>query len=368
MKQHIAFRVDASVDIGSGHVMRCLSLAAALSKAGACCSFICRAHPGHLIKQIREQGHLVYELPEPESVAYGDHPNTPTHAAWLAGAWRHDATETRRILDLTQPEWLILDHYALDKSWEEAAVPVDTPLAVIDDLADRQHRARLLLDQNFGRAAEEYAKLVPENCAVLVGPMFALLRAEFAEARPRALARPSALRPRHLLISLGGVDKNNASSAILKAIDALNPPLVGTIRVIIGNTAPHREAVLDQSRRMLIPTEVLIGVKNMAEHMLWADFSIGAAGSSTWERCCMALPTLVLTLADNQKAIAQELGKIGISRYLGDYDAGTWQQVLPSALLDAKLPIQLQSMSAAAAALCDGQGSDRVASHLLGKE
>lgn len=354
--------------MGSGHVMRCLSLAAALSKAGIGCSFITRAHPGHLIEQIRAQGHAVYDLPDPASAGYGAHPNPPTHAGWLSGDWRSDAIETRRILDRLRPDWVILDHYALEHAWETVAVPSVVPLAVVDDLADRPHRARLLLDQNVGRAAKDYAELVPESCVVLIGPRFALLRAEFAEARPWALARQAVVRPRKLLISLGGVDKNNATAAVLQAIDELDQSCLDAIRVIMGARAPHIEAVLEQSRQMRVRTEVLTDVKNMAEQMLWADFAIGAAGTSAWERCCMALPTLALTLADNQKTMAQELEEIGISRYLGDHDAGTWQATLPLVLLDADFPIHLQSMSATAVALCDGQGSDRVASHLREKE
>lgn len=365
MNLNVAFRVDASIDIGNGHVMRCLSLAAALSGAGARCTFLTRYHQGHLIQTIKAQGHRVMTLPKAERAAYGVHSNPPPHADWLAGGWREDASASRDILNVIEPDWLIVDHYALDACWERLVAPPRCKLAVIDDLADRPHAAELLLDQNIGRVAKDYQGLVPNICSLLIGPEFALLRPEFAAARQRALARDAFIRPRHLLISLGGIDKKNTTGKLLAMINRLDIPTPPEIRAICGPNAPHLDAVIEQARQMRITTKVLVGVDDMAEQMLWADFAIGAAGTSTWERCCMALPTLVVALAENQEIVAQRLDDMGISRYLGDHNSDICEESLSSALLGADLPRQLLLMRSASAALCDGHGCERVVKRLI---
>ena len=170
----VAFRVDASLSIGSGHVMRCLTLADSLADKGAQCHFICREHPGHLIEYIRRKGYSVHVLPpcakelflEKQPVSTDD----PPHASWLGCTWDIDAAATRAILNEGEPDWLVVDHYALDARWERALQGVCKKIMVIDDLADRAHICDQLLDQNFGRTATDYAPLVPVSYTHLTLP------------------------------------------------------------------------------------------------------------------------------------------------------------------------------------------------------
>jgi len=140
--QEISFRVDASLQIGTGHVMRCLTLADALKAAGASCRFICREHPGHLLGLIRQRGHAAIALPEivvDLSPAAREHPFQPAHADWLGADWPTDAGQTQMALQGLVSDWLIVDHYALDARWESAVKTKYRKLMVIDDLADREH-------------------------------------------------------------------------------------------------------------------------------------------------------------------------------------------------------------------------------------
>ncbi len=148
----VVFRADASLNIGSGHVMRCLTLANALRESGASCFFVCREHPGNLLELIREQGFEAIGLPLPKTFEslHGKHSSSRlTYAGWLGDSWQRDAEQTLAALNGELADWLVVDHYALDSAWEESLRPACRRLLVIDDLADRDHRCDLLLDQNL---------------------------------------------------------------------------------------------------------------------------------------------------------------------------------------------------------------------------
>lgn len=356
----IAFRVDASLRIGTGHVMRCLTLADALTADGAECHFLCREHPGHLIEAVRTRGYYVHVLPPPSAniSAPQEASHLPAHVDWLGINWQDDARQSRAVLEDLAPDWLIVDHYALDKSWEQQGVPQACRLMVIDDLADREHSADLLLDQNLGRQAADYAELVPNNCTRLIGPRYALLRPEFARLREKSLARREQPQLKKLLITMGGVDKDNATGQVLEALASCALPRDCRIGVVMGGNAPWLGQVKAQAAAMPWPTEVDVNVSDMAERMTQADLAIGAAGSTSWERCCLGLPTLMVILAENQRIIANTLQAMGAAKLIEDSE--TLELALPNALRTLLVPVALTKMNQAAAEITDGQGLARV--------
>jgi UDP-2,4-diacetamido-2,4,6-trideoxy-beta-L-altropyranose hydrolase len=137
----ITFRVDASLQMGTGHVMRCLTLALALRGRGATCRFLCREHPGHLIQSIRDLGFEVVPLPLGSESSHldGNNADQLTHAFWLGATWRSDAAQTIQALVEDCPDWVVVDHYALDARWESELRPYCGKIMVIDDLADQDH-------------------------------------------------------------------------------------------------------------------------------------------------------------------------------------------------------------------------------------
>jgi UDP-2,4-diacetamido-2,4,6-trideoxy-beta-L-altropyranose hydrolase len=359
----IVFRTDASLAIGTGHVMRCLTLADALRECGACSHFISRAHDGHLIEHIRARGHQVSALPVTGSASTAaTTDNSTAHAHWLGADWVSDARETLMALQGQRADWLVVDHYALDARWEQHLRQACQQLLVIDDLADRPHDCELLLDQNLGRLASDYGRWVPVSCTVLAGPQHALLRPEFADWRLPSMARRSTPRLRHLLITLGGVDKDNATSQLLQALRCCPLPNECKITVVMGPHAPWLCDVLAQAAQMPWPTEVLVDVHNMAELMAQCDLAIGAAGSTNWERCCLGLPCLLMVLADNQRSSALAL------------EQANAVQVLALASLAVSLPAQirqlasgetLETLSNAAQAITSGDGAPLLAQRML---
>lgn len=360
-RMRIVFRADASVDIGMGHLMRCLTLANALSARGHECLFVTRAGADGFLAPLRDAEHEIHQLTAtPEAGGYGPHDAAPAHAAWLAGDWRSDAAQTRDILRDLDADWFVLDHYALDAAWEGAALPPAVQLAVIDDLFDRPHRADLLVDQNIAITRAAYDGLVPGDCHVLAGPEFALLRPEFAALRPAALARRRHGRLEHLLIAMGGVDRDNATATVLAGLQGVDLPEGMRITVVLGANAPHHRAVETLAADMKRPTRLCSDVRDMAGLMADADLAIGAAGSSSWERCCLGLPSIVLMLAGNQRRIAGELDRAGAAICL----TGATAPRLQAAFSRLREKDALADMAQVAARLCDGNGATTVVSAL----
>ena len=369
----IAFRTDASLQIGSGHVMRCLTLADALKAKGAACHFICRAHPGHLLDTISARGHTVTALPTLQDTSTSTSTSTsamadaealgqePVHAKWLGCDWQMDAQQTSAELASWQPDWLVMDHYALDQRWEVALKPCYQKLMVIDDLADRTHSCDLLLDQNLGRLPEDYAGLLPPNCQLLIGPQYALLRPEFVRLRDYSLQRRANAHPptiNQLLITMGGVDLANATGQVLQALNGCSLPEDCKITVVMGAKAPWLSQVRHVASQMSWTTEVVVNVDDMAQRMVDSDLAIGAAGSTTWERCCLGLPTLMVVLADNQRLGANALTSAGAALLLNfQLEMAPVLRTTVESLCDGS---SLQKMSEAASQITDGNGLRQV--------
>lgn len=364
-RMKVTFRVDASLLIGSGHVMRCLTLADALKAKGAQCQFICRAHPGNLIKYIQDKGFRVHELAAPDTYRGTRHCKVdylPMHADWLGVPWQQDAEECQRIIEPGSADWLIVDHYSLDSCWEQQLADSYSQLLVIDDLADRSHRCDFLLDQNLGRCKEDYLSLVPQHCQVFSGANYALLRPEFAQWREASLTRRTVPELKKILISMGGVDLPNATGRVLDVLKKSALSSDCQISVIMGATAPWLADVKMKAASMPWVTEVVVSVDDMAKRMALSDLAIGAAGSTSWERCCLGLPTLMVTLAQNQLAGASALQDAGAALLVGDVNdiENNLEQLIKLAGLKSKL----KCMSEAASKLCDGGGSTAIVDYI----
>ncbi|MDK9557271.1 UDP-2,4-diacetamido-2,4,6-trideoxy-beta-L-altropyranose hydrolase [Marinobacter sp. M216] len=358
----VVFRVDASLEIGSGHVMRCLTLAAALAEKGARCTFVMRELPGSLAVMVGGRGHEVRMLPEREA------PNSeslPGHAGWLRTDWETDAADTIAEIRDARPDWLVVDHYALDARWEQALADSAESLLVIDDLADRPHVCDVLLDQNLGRSQSDYDGLLPTDAGQLIGPRYALLRPEFAQKRARSLARRRSGDVKTILVSMGGVDSENVTGDVLRALDSVEELASCHVTVVMGGGSPHAEEISGLVQRMHLRARVMVNVGDMASLMSDADLAIGAAGGTAWERCCLGLPSLLIVMAANQKPGTDALDRAGAALAIGDrrHISKTLAGAVGS-LLD---PVELRAMSDRAASLCDGEGVRRVVAQMLGE-
>jgi len=363
-RSSIVFRVDAALIIGTGHVMRCLALADELRTRGANCVFVSRSHEGHLCNLIRERGFKVLVLAAVVPVAGTSLTDALNYSNWLGTSVSQDAVDALTLLGGLHFDWVVVDHYGLDAASERILRSACRQVLVIDDLADRPHDCDVLLDQNPGRLSADYDGLLPAQCERLIGPRYALLRPDFARLRPVSLARRAGVPCRHILVTMGGVDKDNMTSKILAGLNGAGLDDDFRVTVVLGANAPWVDEVRYQAQRTHASTQVLVNVPNMAELMCEADLAIGAAGSTSWERCCMGLPTILLVLAENQRGIAEALGRDGIALCANGSDTVSIVRDFVRMVLGD--PSMLVEMSRKAAAIVDGLGVSRVADRLMG--
>jgi UDP-2,4-diacetamido-2,4,6-trideoxy-beta-L-altropyranose hydrolase len=358
----IVFRTDASLDIGTGHVMRCLTLAISLRENGAECLFLCRQHEGSLISLILKNGFKVIKLPvlyEKDNHLKLD--STP-HAHWLGCHWLKDASDCQRVID-NKMDWLIVDHYALERKWETAMRNKFHKIMCIDDLADRHHDCDLLLDQSYGRISKDYYNLVPSHAKQLLGPAYALLRPEFSKWKFVSLLRRKVPELCHILISMGGVDKDNISCDILDILKNCNLPNLNQITVILGINSIWINEVNMAALGMPITTKVLLGANNMAELMASCDLAIGAGGATTWERCSLGVPSILINTAQNQNNIAKQMQSSSATFVINSINEINYS--LPKLLSRCSKLDTLLQLSTAASKITDALGTDRVTSELI---
>jgi UDP-2,4-diacetamido-2,4,6-trideoxy-beta-L-altropyranose hydrolase len=297
----ILIRADSSVQIGTGHVMRCLTLADKLRGRGAEIVFVCRDFAGNLCGYIEEKGYIVHRLPVSDAPEQGDQ-NIETglkHAVWLGADWQTDARQVEEIIKgfENSPDWLVVDHYGLDEKWEGYLRPYVKKIMVVDDLADRAHDCDLLLDQNFYADMNiRYRGKLPSHCQLLLGPRYALLRDEFRQLHEQIKQRSRPVK--RVLVFFGGVDADNYTGRTIEALSEIN---ISDLHVDLVIGAQH--PCCEQIKTACVQHGFICHVQTdkMAELMVAADLAIGAGGSATWERCCLGLPTLTICTADNQQ-------------------------------------------------------------------
>lgn len=346
--RRVVFRADASLHIGTGHVMRCLTLADGLRKMGFENHFLCRVHNGHLCDLIEDRGYSVSRLPTgTREVGDGAKP----YVGWLGSTWEEDAEQCRAAIALlsAKPELLIVDHYALDGRWEHALRPLVPRILVIDDLADRSHDCDLVLDQNLHDCPESrYAHLVGPDTRVFVGPRYALLRPEFNAFPVRTRERLD-----RMLVYFGGADPANQALQVMRALRELATE-APEADFVLGPTNANARSVHEASRGMagvcIIPV-----TDRMAQLMSDADLGIGTCGGAAWERCVLGLPSLVVVSAENQRDDARILHQLGAVLNLGDaatVGMDCWVNAIRSIRND---PESLKKMSRAATAVMQGR-------------
>ena len=338
--------------------MRCLTLADKLREQGNSVRFICRDLKGNLGHLAKGKGFELHYLPAPED-EYKVRPDDCAHGAWLEIGWEDDAEQTSSIMEEydIKPELLIIDHYALDYRFERNLRPFVEYIMVIDDLADRKHDCDILLDQNLQpKMLTRYNGLVPESCLKLLGPQYALLRPEFGEERKRMKPRDGKVE--RMLVFFGGIDKDNVTAMALNALTQMNLDGIA-IDVVIGGNNPHRseiEKIIQKMRMVSLHCQVA----NFAHLMAEADLALCASGTTTWERCALGLPTLMISVADNQVTASVACHEAGVAQYLGkfgDVTAGTIIKSLADMLAN---PGKIREMRKKAQELVDAEGCVRV--------
>lgn len=304
----VAIRTDASSVIGSGHLMRCLTLASELRKSGTKVQFICSDQAISWIEFVRRAKFSC------EILNLSDKVNTETRRSSFydkstnSHDWKRDVDETTRVLKNQGFDWLFVDHYWLDWRWESAIRSNVRNIMAIDDLADRKHECDIVLDCVYGRRVSDYTDLVPKNCQMLLGTEYALLRPEFVHWRSAALKRRHTVETaRKILISFGGVDRSNLTGEVLENLLDVKWPADSEINIVAGSGFAHKSSIKQQINKFPLKVTIDTAVVDMAKRITNSDLGIGAFGMSTWERYCLGLPSIDITSEENQRNVVTKL-------------------------------------------------------------
>ncbi|MET0311525.1 MAG: UDP-2,4-diacetamido-2,4,6-trideoxy-beta-L-altropyranose hydrolase [Burkholderiaceae bacterium] len=351
----LAFRVDASRRIGTGHVVRCLNLARVLAGRGAEVTFICRAHEGHMGAALEREGFRVRMLGAP--------PRQPAdtsedYAEWLGVPVRQDAEETVGALP-GGTDWLVMDHYGLDETWQAAVRAAARRIMAVEDLPGRRHACDLLLDQGALEPGQDgHAQRAP-GAQLLLGPRYALLRGEYA--RQRASLPPRQARS-GVFVFFGGTDPGNLTALALEALaspEASHLPAT----LVLGPNYPFGDS-LRAAAAGRPGTTVLGPQPDLASLMARAAVAVGGGGVTTWERMCLGLPAVVVSLAENQRPSCEALARQGLIAYAGHFDEVTAASLASLLVRTAADGEMQQGLATSGMHLVDGLGALRVAEAL----
>lgn len=356
----VVFRVDASSQIGTGHVMRCLSLADKLKSNNNNVSFVCRNDVGHLINFIKNKGYKVHVISVEKywSVNHSEYKDNQNANLKI------DASQTIEAIQHIEVDWLIVDHYAIDYKWESELKKYVKSVLVIDDLANRRHDCDVLLDQNwFGtETTVRYRNLLPKDCITFLGPNFALISKKYSIARRQNELHNGNIN--NVLIFMGGVDSGGQTAKALEALCREELRHI-SVDVVIGSSNKDINKIIKiaSSRNRTVIHNLL---PSLADLMTKADLMLCAGGSTTWERCCLGLPAIVVTSAKNQRKFTKVLAKDGVHLLLGDskeINSQDWFMKIYELTRDSD---RVKKMSILSSAMVDGEGISRVISKMHG--
>jgi UDP-2,4-diacetamido-2,4,6-trideoxy-beta-L-altropyranose hydrolase len=257
----------------------------------------------------------------------------------------------------TPLDWLVVDHYGLDRSWLRQAAAPRRKRLVIDDLMNRPLDGEVIVNPSLDASRERYTGLVPGKSLGLYGPRYAILRPEFRAARS-AVAR-SSQQVRRVVVAMGGADPDDATLLAVRAVLRAVPEAL--VDVLLGDAYPHPDPSEDPSR-----VTIHRGIRDIGPLLASADLAVGAGGTSAMERCCIGLPSVLVTIAANQVESATSLSTAGAAILGGDHRTLRVDELAEVIRRLAEDPGARQSMSERAMDLVDGLGSKRVAAAMDG--
>ena len=266
----IVFRLDANARIGTGHLMRCLTIADELDQKKYHIYFICEKLSPPMQTLIADKGYKFYI--------------------------ENNEKYILNFLENLRPDYLVIDHYELDSKFEKKARPYSKKIIIIDDMANRFHICDFLLDQNPLRTEDDYKPWVNPECQLLLGANYVLIKPEF-----RLLRKSCITSWERCLISFGGSDPDNITLKILTALDSELKIKNIKWTIIAGTANNNWNSLMNFTNQTQMEITLIKQTNKIAELMSNHDFAFGAAGAMAWERACIGLPSVTFAIAENQK-------------------------------------------------------------------
>lgn len=342
MKPLLIIRADATPEIGTGHLMRTLALAHAWREQAGDVLFVSCCRSPELHRRIAAVARQVVSLERP-------HPDPD------------DWEKTERVLKAEAEGWVVVDGYNFDGSYHNNIKALGRQLLVIDDTAHLEHYAAdIVLNQNIDASGLTYSTAA--STRMLLGLPYLLLRPEFIghPSRQNRITGPA----RRLLVTLGGADPGNMTLAVMRALETIKSDALEAL-IVVGSANPHHQKIRDAASRARLPMQVVENAPDMAELMAGADLAVSAGGSTCWELAYMGVPTLAITMAENQLAVVEGLARTGAIVKLGwhhDLSAAELAQAIRDLVSDVAARTRMQRRGRE---LVDGNGAKRVIKEMM---
>ncbi|MGF1933568.1 MAG: UDP-2,4-diacetamido-2,4,6-trideoxy-beta-L-altropyranose hydrolase [Nostoc sp. ChiQUE02] len=341
----LIIRADASRTIGTGHVMRCLALAQGWKVIPEKAIFVMRTEVPTLEARLKLEGFEIFHL--------------PMHLEQV-----EDARKTASLAKQLDANWVVVDGYHFSAEYQRIIKNFGLKLLFIDDYGHAEHYyADIVLNQNLFADESLYKNREPYT-QLLLGTKYILLRREFWQCQGWQRINPFIASK--ILVTMGGADPDNATFKVIQGLQLLSVNDLEVV-VVVGGSNPHYEQLKLVSETSQLPIRLEKNVTNMPGLMAWADLVVTAGGSTCWELAFMGLPSVILILAENQRAIAQKLDEMGVSIYLGwhqDVSAAEIASAVAHLLIAAHTRVE---MTRRGQELVDAEGSKRVLRHLEAK-
>lgn len=322
----VLFRADAGLQIGLGHVMRCLALAGALQGIGVDAVFLGRGYTPEVQHKMRKRGCL--------SIALGRDAD--------------DLEATLRQMRMSGADIVVVDVYGIGEAYLRALRAAGVVLISLDDHNLLSFPSHLVVNPNRFALDMEYHSSTGDT-QFLLGPSYFLLREEFAKARQ--MPRQIAPQARCLLVSMGGSDPSGLTPKVVRAVAYLG---LDTVVVRGGAATKSEPAVWGEARVVSDPPD-------MAQWMLWADIAVTSGGGTIYELAATGTPGIVLSQTHDQERNAAAMEAEGTVINLGP-GAGVRECDIAGTVISlAGDQGRRQAMSRRGREVVDGRGAQRVA-------
>lgn len=340
----IFIRADATKNIGTGHVMRCLALAQEWKEKNGKAVFLSYCETDSLIERIKSNG-----------IDF-----VPLDKQCLTS---NSVEQTLEILDRLNPQpstsdnWVAIDGYHFDADYQKRLKKARFRLLWIDDYGHATHYyADIVLNQNISANTSMYNNR-EQYTRLLLGTEYSLLRREFWlwEGWKRKIPKIA----QKVLVTLGGADPENVTLKVIKALKNIELPNLEA-KILLGPSNPHYKEIEFEIQNSKFEIDLIRDTNNMPQLMSWADIAVSASGSTCLELAFMGLPSILIVLSHDQEAIARELAVRGVCINLGNYkEVNT--DIICQALFDLVFETEKRiKMSVFGQNLVDGKGSSRV--------
>ena len=287
----IFFRTDSSLEIGAGHLIRCLALAIVLKKSGSDVTFICRKLEGHF-GQFLEAYNLDVEWLSYISTNDKDQDQ------------QRDAQATLKVLENCPEPIIVVDSYSLDEEWEKRLAPHSKRMVVIDDSGKSKHFCDVLIDTEITRTDAEHLNLVPKYCQVLVGSKYVMLRNDIIELRKKLNLKAKPVET--ILVSLGAFDQMGLIPKIIQLLRLNYSEL--NVKVIVSSKTSNFSEIKSLFRGTNVEN-LIVDATSIAEHLENVDLCIGSAGVGFFERASLGITGCIVPTSSDQLLISKEIGK-----------------------------------------------------------